>query len=161
MRQGLRACVNAHSSWSHAAPHQQSASSAGDVGSDMWRPHSSRCPTSTRVARMPARRTSRDVAAALTLVVATVAVYADVRSHAFLNFDDPLYVTANAVVQSGLTWAGVRWALTATAAQNWHPITWVSHMTDVSLFGVRAGPHLMTNVALHALASVLCFVLFR
>ena len=53
-----------------------------------------------------------------------------------MNYDDPDYVTANAQVQGGLTAEGVRWALTAGVASNWHPLTWLSHQLDVTLFGL-------------------------
>lgn len=89
------------------------------------------------------------------------AVFTQVRGHAFVNFDDPLYVTANPVVQQGLTREGVRWAFTAFAAQNWHPVTWLSHMLDVTLFGLHPGGHLLVNVAWHALDTALVYVLWR
>lgn len=95
------------------------------------------------------------------LVVATVAVYGRTAGFGFVNYDDPLYVTGNPIVQRGLTGDGVVWALTTGAAQNWHPVTWLSHMLDVSLFGVAAGPHHLVNVAWHVANSVLAFLVFR
>ena len=52
------------------------------------------------------------------------------------TFDDEEYVLRNAHVRSGLTFANAAWAVTATGAANWHPVTWISHMADVSLFGM-------------------------
>ena len=106
-------------------------------------------------------RRAIDLAVVGGLALAVGTVYLQVRGHAFVNFDDPLYVTANPVVRRGLSWEGVRWAATALAAQNWHPVTWLSHMLDVSCFGLDAGAHLLVNVAWHALDSVLVYALWR
>jgi protein O-mannosyl-transferase len=95
------------------------------------------------------------------LVVATLAVYAPVRHHAFVNYDDPEYVTENPLVRSGLTAAGVRWALTGIHHATWHPLTTLSHLLDVELFGLDAGAHLTVNVTLHALAAVALFAVWR
>lgn len=90
----------------------------------------------------------------LLLVLITLAVYAPVRHHEFINYDDPDYVTSNPRTQAGLTMAGIKWAFTEKHSSNWHPLTWISHMLDCQLFGLQpAGPHLV-NAALHA-ANVL------
>lgn len=89
------------------------------------------------------------------IALATCAVYWPVGGHDFVNYDDTLYVTRNAQVQAGLTWEGLRWALTSASTGNWHPLTWLSHMADVELFGMRPGAHHWMNVAMHALACVL------
>ncbi len=80
--------------------------------------------------------------------------------HEFLTYDDPAYVTQNAHVTSGLTWAGVRWAFTSIDASNWHPLTWLSHMLDCELFGLWPGGHHLTNTILHALNTALLFLAF-
>ncbi|MEI7893334.1 MAG: hypothetical protein WCI05_09585, partial [Myxococcales bacterium] len=78
-----------------------------------------------------------------------------------MDFDDGGYVFSNRTVMAGLTWKGLLWAFTTGFHSNWHPITWLSHMLDCSVFGVTpAGPHVM-NVALHATDSVLLLVLLR
>jgi hypothetical protein len=95
--------------------------------------------------------------ALLAIWVATAAVYAQVVQFRFVTWDDPLYVTANAVVQRGLTPEGVAWALTSRHDSNWLPLTWLSHMIDVQLFGAWAGGHHLTNLLLHALDTALLF----
>ncbi|UCG49097.1 MAG: glycosyltransferase family 39 protein [Phycisphaerales bacterium] len=95
------------------------------------------------------------------LALVTFAVYYQVRNHAFIDFDDDLYVTANTHVQSGLTWRGVRWAFTTNHAWNWHPLVWLSHMLDCELFGTDAGWHHLANVVYHIANTVLLFLLFR
>src|SRR5690349_14727045 len=74
----------------------------------------------------------------LGLFVGTFVLYARVAHFDFINYDDGDYVTRNPVVRQGLTWQGVQWAFTTGHAANWHPVTWLSQMLDVTLFGVDA-----------------------
>jgi tetratricopeptide (TPR) repeat protein len=94
------------------------------------------------------------------LVVAVLLLYWPVTDHDFINFDDPAYVLENPHVRAGLSVEGLRWALTTTHTGNWHPLTWVSHMADVSLFGVQPGGHHLTSALLHTLTTALVFTLF-
>ncbi len=98
---------------------------------------------------------------ALALVLVTVAVYAQVASHEFVDLDDGSYVVNNPHVNTGLTLENVRWAFTTNYAGNYHPITWISHEIDVSLFGMTPGWHHVTNVAWHVLNTLLLFGLLR
>lgn len=114
-----------------------------------------------REQKRAASETRVNVATAAALAAAIVAVYAQVHSHAFINYDDPAYITRNPNVLQGLSWANVRWAVTSSAAGYWHPLTWLSHMLDVSLFGRDAGAHLLVNVVLHAATAVLLYAWLR
>ena len=98
---------------------------------------------------------------AVALVASVLAVYGQTLDFGFVNWDDPDHVTHNPMVLRGLTLDGVVWALRASETGNWHPLTWLSHMLDVELFGHRAGGHHATNVALHALCSLLLFGVLR
>jgi len=102
------------------------------------------------------RQTTRWVLA-IGLVALILAVFLQVRSHEFVDFDDPLYVGDNANVQAGLSAEGAAWAWTTNRAANWHPLTWMSHQLDVSLFGMDPGAHHLVNVAWHTLATLLLF----
>ena len=104
---------------------------------------------------------SRPWAIALGLSLLVLAVYWQVGGHAFLNLDDPYYVSENPVVQRGLTWEGIAWAFGGFHLANWHPLTWLSHMADVQVLGVSAGRHLAVNVVLHLLNTLLLFLLLR
>lgn len=100
--------------------------------------------------------------AALLIVVATGTAFEGVRRAGFLNYDDNEYVSANPVVQRGLSAEGLRWAFEGTHASNWHPLTWLSHMLDVQLFGGgpdSAAAHHLANVFVHLLASLLLYAL--
>src|SRR5262249_17308767 len=71
------------------------------------------------------------------------------------------YVTSNVVVRGGLTRAGIRWSFTTGHTANWHPLTWLSHMADVSLFGLNPAGHHATNLALHVANTLLLYLLLR
>ena len=95
----------------------------------------------------------------LTLAAATWAIYSPVAHHPFVDFDDQYYVRQNGHVQAGLSWQTFIWSFNAGYAQNWHPLTWLSHALDCQLYGLNpTGPHL-TNVALHVLNVVILFLL--
>ncbi len=97
----------------------------------------------------------------LVLALGTLFLYWPVTHHEFVILDDNLYVTANPHVQAGLSWAGVAWAFTNIFASNWHPLTWLSHMLDCQLFGLKpAGPHLI-NVGIHIANVLLLFAWLR
>ncbi len=109
----------------------------------------------SRRGRLPA------VLAVFLLFCATAAIYFQVNNHRFINFDDTGYVTDNAMVKGGLCWKGVRSAMTSFACTNWHPLTWVGHMADYSLWGDWAGGHFLDNAALHFFTAVMVFFFFR
>lgn len=94
------------------------------------------------------------------LLVGTIALYWPTFSYGFVNYDDPLYLINNTHVQQGLNMPDMAWALTANYADNWHPLTWVSYMAVSQIFGNSPGPEHIVNVALHALNSVLIFLVF-
>lgn len=99
---------------------------------------------------------------ALLLAVGTLLVYWPARQFEFTNYDDEDYVYRNPTVMKGLTPEGLRWAFTTGHMANWHPLTWLSHMLDCQLWGVKPGAHHMMSVLLHALATVaLLFALRR
>jgi tetratricopeptide (TPR) repeat protein len=98
---------------------------------------------------------------ALLLLAATLLLYAPVRDFSFLIWDDDEYVTANPQVQSGLTAAGAAWAFTTPYFCNWQPLTFLSHMSDASLFGMRPAGHHGMNLLFHAANVLLLFFLLH
>ncbi len=104
-------------------------------------------------------RRGRLVLPALILIVLTLAAFLPVLGNGFINLDDDLSVTANPAVRAGITREGIRWAFTSLGyASNWHPLTWLSHQADVSLFGLDPAGHHLTSLLLHA-ANVLLLLL--
>jgi tetratricopeptide (TPR) repeat protein len=92
------------------------------------------------------------------LTLLTLAVYARVHRFDYVLYDDRLYVSENPHTQAGLTLEGVVWAFTTFDASNWHPLTWLSHMLDVELFGTSPGPQHLVNVILHVANALLLFL---
>ena len=99
----------------------------------------------------------------LCLCLVVLGVYWQVRSHDFTSFDDTIYVTQNDHVLSGLSDESLRWALSFDGKENtyWHPLTWISHMLDVQIYGLEAGYHLTTNLILHILNTILLFLILH
>jgi tetratricopeptide (TPR) repeat protein len=97
----------------------------------------------------------------LLLAVITLAIYWQVGGHSFIHLDDNDYVTANYQVRSGLTREGVAWSFSTFHADNWHPLTWLSHMLDVTLFGLEAGWHHRVNVLFHGMNAILLFLVLK
>jgi protein O-mannosyl-transferase len=96
---------------------------------------------------------------AVLLALGTGALYAPSVRNGFVNYDDPDYVTRNTHVLTGLSWANLIWAFgTDNPAANWHPLTWISHMADVSWYGTNPAGHHFTNVLLFSLDIVLLFL---
>lgn len=99
---------------------------------------------------------------AAALAGATLILYWPATGNEFIDFDDPLYVTENLHVRPGLTWQNVAWAWTSLEEANWHPLAWMSHQLDASLYG--AGPtaawgHHLTSIIIHAINSGLALVI--
>ena len=99
------------------------------------------------------------VFAVLLLLLALALIYGRSGGFDYVDYDDMDYVVRTEQVRAGLSLDGVRWAFTAFHLSNWHPLTWISHMLDVSLFGLDPGPAHLVNVALHGANSLLVYLL--
>jgi tetratricopeptide (TPR) repeat protein len=97
----------------------------------------------------------------LGLLVAIVCAFAGVVRCDFIDLDDRSHVLENPLVRGGLTWSGMREAFTTPHASLWIPLTWISFMADVSVFGLNPGAMHAVNLALHAAAAVLLFLALR
>jgi Flp pilus assembly protein TadD len=98
-----------------------------------------------------------DILIAAGLAIITIAIYAQVIGHQFISLDDDLYIRENPMVNRGVTLAGLEWAFTTFHAANWHPLTWIAHMIDCQIFGLKAGGHLFVNVLIHVANTLLVF----
>ncbi len=104
----------------------------------------------------------RPIVLTFLLVLFTIALYAPVQTHPFVNYDDDVYVTVNEHVKAGLSWQTFTWALTSYDAANWHPLTWLSHAADYQWFGDNPAGHHDHNLLLHVINVALLFwVLLR
>src|SRR5580658_260561 len=95
------------------------------------------------------------------LAVITIVLYWPVQYYQFNNFDDAQYLTQNPRVQDGLSIEAIGWAFATGYAGNWHPLTWLSHLLDVQVFGFHAGGHHLTNLFFHVANTLLLFLLLR
>jgi tetratricopeptide (TPR) repeat protein len=95
---------------------------------------------------------------AMVLAAGTLAVYAPTWWYGALSIDDPVYVVDNVHVTTGLTPRNVVWSFTSIYDSNWIPLTWLSLMLDVDLYGGRASGFHVTNTLLHAACAVLLFL---
>lgn len=103
----------------------------------------------------------KTAAAVLLLVALGWVAFGGALRCGFVYFDDDQYVFENPAIARGVTVEGVRWAFTTGHAANWHPLTWLSHMLDVELFGLDPAAHHAVNVGLHAVNAVLLFFALR
>ena len=97
----------------------------------------------------------------VSLVVVCLIVFHQVARFGFVSLDDPDYVAENAYVQAGLTWRGAVWACTTFWHGHWHPLTWLSHMLDCQIFGVRPGAHHLVNLFFHVASAVALFLIWN
>lgn len=97
------------------------------------------------------------IAFPLLIALVTIAVFWQVQAHEFINLDDEQYITQNPHVRAGLTAASLAWAFTTTHASNWHPLTWLSHLLDVRLFGMDPAGHHLVNLLFHVANTLLLF----
>lgn len=98
---------------------------------------------------------------AIALVALTAIVFAPIRTYGFVPWDDPFYVTRNPNVLAGLTARGVLWAFTTGDEFYWHPLTWLTHMFDVEVYGMDAGGHHVMNLLLHVMSTLILFATLR
>src|SRR5882762_9069396 len=95
------------------------------------------------------------------LVSATIGVYWTLGRADFIDYDDGDYFYQNPHVVSGLNGENVCWAFKSTFASNWHPLTWLSHMLDAQMFGMRPGCAHLVNLLFHAANSALLFLVLN
>jgi len=89
------------------------------------------------------------------IFVVTLLLYGSVATHDFINFDTHRYLLLNPYIQEGLNAESITWAFTTFYFANWHPITWLSYLVEIEIFGFLPGPFHLTNVFLHAANAVL------
>lgn len=92
------------------------------------------------------------------LVAVTLGLYSQAATFDFVTFDDHNFITANPIVQQGLTMRGVAWAFGFQPPTGYSPLSWLSHMLDCQVFGARrAAGHHAVNILLHAANAALLY----
>ena len=97
----------------------------------------------------------------LLLILTTLVAFHQLPSHDFINLDDDLFVYENPQVQAGLTKESAIWAFTTFHPDYWRPMSWLSHMLDCQLFGLRPGLHHLVNLLFHLANSALLLLILR
>jgi tetratricopeptide (TPR) repeat protein len=115
--------------------------------------------TDGRDANGPGASAARYAVPAL-LAACVIAAFLPVFGGTFLTWDDPGYVYQNPMVSGGLSARFVGWAFTSFQESNWHPLTWLSHALDVTLFGLNAPAHHAVNLLLHLLSTLVLYRVF-
>ena len=103
----------------------------------------------------------RDWLCALILFALAVAVFWPATGYEFIDYDDPPFVQENPFVNTGLSWANIRWAFTAVCEQWWLPLLWISFMLDATLFGPGPFGFHLVNILLHAANAALLYGVLR
>jgi tetratricopeptide (TPR) repeat protein len=117
--------------------------------------------SSSALAESSPRKKPLYVSVLLLLLLLVCLVYLRALAGDFVRYDDQVYVTENVHVQRGLTWENVKWAFCTPTAPYWHPVTWLSHMLDCELFGLKAWGHHLTNLLLHTANTLMVFLVLR
>jgi len=100
----------------------------------------------------------RSLGISLLLAAVTAGVYAGVREHEFVDFDDLTVIVRNPDLRPESLGDAVTRAFSANLAGNWIPATVLSLQATSTLAGDAAAGFLLGNLALHALASVVLFL---
>ena len=97
----------------------------------------------------------------LLLAAAAILAFWQLSHCDFISYDDPAYVTENMHIRHGITMETIRWAFTTDYESNWHPLTWMSHVVDVQLFGLNPRWHHLINLFFHITNTLLLFFVFH
>ncbi len=85
----------------------------------------------------------------LAMLVLTAYAFGGASYQEFVYFDDPAYLFQNSWTSQGLTWDSLWHNLTSTTGGQYMPVTMISYLPLVSIFGMKAPPQIWLNVALH------------
>jgi len=91
---------------------------------------------------------------AFIVALITFLVYLPALQNGFVNFDDHEYVYKNQHIQT-MNLRFFSWILTTFHFSNWHPLTWLSHAIDYSLWGLNPLGHHISSVFFHGLNTFL------
>ncbi len=93
----------------------------------------------------------------MVLVIVALFVFMPCTVNDFVDWDDYGFVTENPHI-GRLSYESMLWMLTSFYQGVWHPLTWLSHALDRSLWGLNPSAHHLVSVVLHAVNGALVFV---
>jgi len=91
------------------------------------------------------------------LTVGIFSVFGQAVNYDFLAYDDYAFVANNPHIKEGLTKESLKWAFTSTHACFWKPVTWLSYLLDIEIFGTSPFGFHFTNIILHYFNTLLLF----
>ena len=94
------------------------------------------------------------------IISITFLCYLKVIRYDIINFDDPNYVFRNTHLFQ-FSPKNIRWALTATDPDYWHPLVWISYMLDFQLYGDSAWGFHLSNLIYHIISACLLFLFLK
>ncbi|NGZ28624.1 MAG: tetratricopeptide repeat protein [Magnetococcales bacterium] len=94
------------------------------------------------------------------LILLSLWPYHQVGGFHFINWDDPFYITNNALVQQGLSWSGALsvWKLAHPYPM---PLAYLAFMAQVEWLGMEAGSFHWVGLVGHVINTLLFFALAR
>jgi tetratricopeptide (TPR) repeat protein len=95
----------------------------------------------------------------IALALLVLVVFGQTVTFDFVDYDDPGYVFKRQRIHDGLTLENIGWAFTTISKANYHPLTWLSYLADVSVFGMEPGGFHFTNLLLHLVNTLFLFEL--
>jgi tetratricopeptide (TPR) repeat protein len=99
--------------------------------------------------------------AALIVFIITLLVYLPSLGNEFVNWDDNQYVYNNRYIKSS-PGNVLSWAFSSFQVGNWHPLTWMSHAIDYTIWGLNPLGHHLSSIVLHSLnAMMVVFLCMR
>jgi len=110
------------------------------------------------VASALAKPTVNSLLICLALAAVVLAAFYPALGNGFTGYDDGEYVVDNVHVRTGVSGENVAWAFRAAHSNNWHPLTWISHALDATMFGLNPTGHHLTSLLLHIGNTVLLFL---
>ena len=92
-------------------------------------------------------------------IILVLLLYARTAGFAYLRLDDWGYTAGCPFVPTGLTWENIGQAFTRlTYGGIWMPLTYITYMADVTLFGGGWGVHHAVNAVLHAINAIVVYL---
>jgi Flp pilus assembly protein TadD len=95
------------------------------------------------------------------LVLITLAIYWDVQTYEFINYDDNKFIVDNEHIKNGFSLDNLVYAFTDVNTGIWQPVTWLSHTLDCQLYKLNPMGHHWNNLIFHLANALLVFFILH
>lgn len=114
------------------------------------------------------RRYGRAIAFACAVLLLSILIYHPVRNFDYVAMDDGQYIAENTHLRDGFSLKSLRWAFATNltepsiSAEYWEPLTLLSRIADVTVYGNNPGAFHVTSLVIHIINTfLLCVVLWQ